>query len=91
MKAKRLATTDKKRGLYIRSLIVLHDVSQQDIAHELGVSTATVSQVIHGSRKGIARNGPKIAKIKQDIAERIGKTVDELWPYKDRDGKGVQN
>ncbi|HPL63457.1 MAG TPA: LacI family DNA-binding transcriptional regulator [Syntrophales bacterium] len=91
MKAKRLATTDKKRALYIRSLIVLHDVSQQDIAKELGVSTATVSQVIHGSRKGIARKGPKIARIKKAIAERVGKTVDELWPYKDRDENRVQN
>ena len=82
MKANKFTATDKKRGRYIKSLIVLHGVRQRDIAEELDVSAAIVSQVIHGSRQGIVRNGEKIGLVKQAIAEKIGKPVSELWPDK---------
>jgi predicted transcriptional regulator len=80
MKANHLTNDDKKRGRYIKSLLILREVEQQDVARTVGASGALVSQVIRGHRKGVARNGKKIAEIKQTLAEKLGKQVEELWP-----------
>jgi hypothetical protein len=82
MKAKKFTPTDKKRGDYIKSLIVRHGVRQRDIAEELDVSDAIVSQVIHGNRQGVVRNGEKIGLVKQAIAKKLGRPVSKLWPDK---------
>lgn len=82
MKAKHLTNDDKKRGRYIKSLLILHEIEQQDVALEAGASGALVSQVIRGHRKGVARAGKKIAEIKQTIADKLDKPVEELWPKK---------
>ncbi len=82
MNAKHLTNDDKKRGRYIKSLLILREVEQQDIAKEVGASDALVSQVIRGYRKGIVRSGKKIAEIKQALADKLGKQVEELWPRK---------
>ena len=73
---------DKKRGRYIKSLLILREVEQQKVAEKVGASAALVSQVIRGHRKGVARNGKKIAEIKQVLANELGKPVEELWPNK---------
>jgi predicted transcriptional regulator len=82
MKVNHLTTADKKRGRYIKSLLILHEVEQQDIAKEADASEALVSQVIRGHKKGVARSGKKIAKIKQILAAKLGKQVNELLPSK---------
>ncbi len=80
MKAKHLTHDDKKRGRYIKALLILNGVEQQAVALDVGASEALVSQVAHGHRKGTARNGKKIMAIKKAFAARTGKTVEELFP-----------
>ena len=82
MKANHLTNDDKKRGRYIKSLLILHEVEQQEIAKEAEASEALVSQVIRGHKKGVARSGKKIAKIKQILAAKLGRDVDDLLPSK---------
>ncbi|MGD0278079.1 MAG: hypothetical protein ABSC11_02105, partial [Smithella sp.] len=82
MKANHLTNDDKKRGRYIKSLLILHEVEQQEIAKEAESSEALVSQVIRGHKKGVARSGKKIAKIKQILAAKLGRDVDDLLPSK---------
>ncbi|ESP62839.1 hypothetical protein SMITH_220 [Smithella sp. ME-1] len=80
MKANHLTTNDKKRGRYIKSLLILRGIEQQKIAEEVKASEALVSQVIRGHRKGVARNGKKITEIKQLLADKLGRQVEDLWP-----------
>lgn len=80
MKANQLTKDDQKRGRYIKSLLILNGVEQQEVALDVGASEALVSQVAHGHRKGTARNGKKIMAIKQAFATRLNKTVEELFP-----------
>ncbi|PKN71228.1 MAG: hypothetical protein CVU54_02060 [Deltaproteobacteria bacterium HGW-Deltaproteobacteria-12] len=82
MNVNHLTKNDKKRGRYIKSLLILHEIEQQAIALENDASEALVSYVVRGQRKGVARNGKKIAGIKQSIASRLGKPVEELFPDK---------
>ena len=75
---------DQKRYRYIKSLLALKgdEVELQEIAREAKASPALVSQVLRGNRKGHARNGKKIAKIKKLLAEKLGKPEEELFPRK---------
>lgn len=82
MKVNHLTKDDKKRGRYIKSLFILHEIEQQKVAQEVDASEALVSQVVRGHRKGVARNGKKIARIKQSIAKKLGMPVEELFPDK---------
>jgi demethoxyubiquinone hydroxylase (CLK1/Coq7/Cat5 family) len=84
MKVKHLTKDDQKRYRYIKSLLALRgdEIELQDIAKEAEASGALVSQVIRGHKKGVARNGKKIAKIKQLIAAKLGKPEEELFPRK---------
>lgn len=48
------------------------DGGVKELAKKLGVTSPTVSQVIHGKRPN--------ARIRRAIAEAVGRPVDELWP-----------
>lgn len=82
MNVKHLTNSDQKRYRYIKSLLALRgdEIELQEIAREANASGALVSQVIRGQKKGFARNGKKIAKIKQILAEKLGKPEEELFP-----------
>ena len=80
--SKHSTNADQKRYRYIKSLLILHEVEQQEIAKEAEASEALVSQVIRGHKKGVARSGKKIAKIKQILADKLGKPEEELFPRK---------
>ncbi|MGE5606276.1 MAG: helix-turn-helix domain-containing protein [Bacteroidota bacterium] len=56
----------------IKALLMLKNIKQKDIALELDVTEGAVSQVIYGS--ATAR------RIRQAIAEKLGKSESELWP-----------
>jgi len=80
MKVNHLTKDDKKRGRYLKALLIINGIEQQEIAKDAEASEALVSKVIHGTRKGTARNGKKIIAIKQSCAKRLGKNVEELFP-----------
>jgi len=80
MNAKTLTKQEAKKSRYIRSLVVLHGISQRKLCKELGCSDALISQVIHGHRKGLVRNGKKIVAIKQALARKLEMKVQDLWP-----------
>ena len=82
MNVNHLTKDDKKRGRYIKSLLILHEIEQQDVAIENDASEALVSYVVRGHRKGVVRNGKKIAGIKQSIANKLGMPVKALFPDK---------
>lgn len=48
------------------------DGGVKEIAKKLGVTSPTVSQVIHGKRPN--------ARIRKAIADTVGKPISELWP-----------
>ena len=81
---KLLTNSDQKRYRYIKSLLALKadEIELQDIAREADASCGLVSQVLRGQKKGHARNGKKIAKIKQLLAEKLGRPEEELFPRK---------
>ncbi|OUN00482.1 MAG: hypothetical protein BAA04_08260 [Firmicutes bacterium ZCTH02-B6] len=56
----------------IRAALILRGVKQRDVAQELGVSEAIVSQVI--SRKRTSE------RIERAIARAIGRPVHEVFP-----------
>lgn len=80
MKANHLTKDDKKRGRYLRALLIIEGVEQQAVAADAEASEALVSQVVHGHRKGTARNGKKIMAIKRAFAARLKRPVEELFP-----------
>ncbi len=80
MKVNHLTKDNKKRGRYLRALLIINGVEQQAVAQDVDASEALVSQVIHGHRKGTVRNGKKILAIKQAFAQRLGMPVEELFP-----------
>ncbi|MFA6290194.1 MAG: hypothetical protein WC637_00355 [Victivallales bacterium] len=84
MNAKHLTQDDQQRYRYIKSLLALKgdEIELQKIAERAEASGALVSQVIRGHRKGFARNGKKIAKIKQLLAAALNKPEEELFPRK---------
>jgi lambda repressor-like predicted transcriptional regulator len=56
----------------LKALIAKAGTSQAQIAHQIGVSDSTMSNVICG--RGNSR------KVASAIAKAVGKTLDELWP-----------
>lgn len=80
MKANHLTKDDKKRGRYLKALIILNGVEQQAVAQDADASEALVSQVVHGHRKGTKRAGKKIMAIKRAFAARLKRPVEELFP-----------
>ena len=56
----------------IKAMLILKGIKQADIAKELHVSRAAVSAVVCG--KGTSR------RIKEHIARRLNKDIDDLWP-----------
>ena len=56
----------------IKAMLVFHGVKIVEIASCLGVSQAAVSRTIQGDTVS--------AKIRQKIADEIGRDVQELWP-----------
>lgn len=84
MNVKHFTKDDQERYRYIKSLLALRsdEIELQDIAREANASCGLVSQVLHGNRKGHARNGKKIAKIKKLLAARLGHPEEELFPRK---------
>jgi hypothetical protein len=84
MRVKHLTKDDQKRYRYIKSLLALSEdeIELQEIAKKAEASCALVSQVIRGHKKGFARNGKKIAKIKQLLAAALDKPEEDLFPKK---------
>ncbi|TWH45929.1 helix-turn-helix domain-containing protein [Sporomusa sp. KB1] len=56
----------------IKAMLVYNGVKITEIASCLGVSQAAVSRTIQGHTVS--------AKIRQAIAEKIGRQVEEVWP-----------
>lgn len=56
----------------IKALLVYQGVKITEIASCLGVSQAAVSRTILGHTVS--------AKIRQEIADRIGKKMEDIWP-----------
>ena len=66
--------TMKPRQIY--GLLMVSEVTAQEIADDLGVSLALVQRVINGTRG----TGFTARHVRAHIAKVLGKTVDELWP-----------
>ena len=56
----------------IRKALIDVDISQADLARELGVSYAMISRVIDGYAKS--------DRVRRHIARRIGIDVKRIWP-----------
>jgi predicted transcriptional regulator len=82
MKVKHFTNKNKKGSRYISALLLLHDVRQDEIADQLGVSVALVSMVVTNRRGGTKKHGPKITLVRKAIADALGTTIEELWPKK---------
>jgi DNA-binding XRE family transcriptional regulator len=79
MNAKKITQQSKRRGRYVRALLVLHAIDRAELASKIGVSQAFLSMIITGRRIGAKEKG-KLAR--QVIAESLGMTVEDLWPKK---------
>ena len=77
MKAIRFTKQDKRKERYVRALLFLHGIRQDELAKKLGVSGPLVSQVINGRRNGVKKKG---LRIRQAVAEALGMKVEDLWP-----------
>ncbi|HPL64824.1 MAG TPA: helix-turn-helix transcriptional regulator [Syntrophales bacterium] len=73
---------NKKRKRYISALLVLHNISQAELARRIGVSKGFFSLVVTGRRGGTRKKGPLVNKVRQAVADALGMTVAELWPEK---------
>lgn len=60
-----------------KALLLERGVTMRDIAMAVPCSDLTVSNVIAGRQ---VYETPKTKRVKALIAERVGLTVDELWP-----------
>lgn len=56
----------------IKSLMILNDVKQPELAQKLNCSQPAISRVIHGKSTS--------ARIRLAIAQALDKTVEQLWP-----------
>tara|TARA_B100000315_G_C14349510_1_gene483339 strand:+ start:254 stop:472 length:219 start_codon:yes stop_codon:yes gene_type:complete len=63
---------DIKQARKIKSLLIENGITQVSIAEEEDVSASYVHQVIHRIKKG--------QRVREAIADALGKSVDELWP-----------
>jgi len=59
------------RAKAIIKLLIDADITQAQLARELGVSIQAVNNVIHGRDRS--------RRIQQHIATRLGRPYDELW------------
>ncbi len=57
----------------IKSLLVANGIKQTDIAKRIGVKRCTVSLVLN--------NHSESKRVKQAIADALGKNVELLWPH----------
>ena len=55
-----------------KAALVLHGVSQADIARRAGVTPTHVSDVLHGRRRS--------PRVERAIAEALGRAVEDLFP-----------
>jgi hypothetical protein len=77
MNANHLTTNGQKKGRYIRSQLILHGVTQREIADQTCVKEAFVSLIISGSRRGAKMKG---RLVRQAIADALCMKVEDLWP-----------
>jgi len=68
-----------KNALRIKSLMILNRVSQDSVAKKTNRTQQAVSRVIHGKTTS--------ARIRAEIAIRLGTTTAKLWPTKRRHAK----
>jgi|GEM_PF-7032887 len=64
--------TISKNTLPPKALLVAAGIRQRTIATALGVSDTSVSEVLKGKRMS--------QRIRAEIATRLGKSVNQLWP-----------
>lgn len=81
MNTKHFAPTDKRKNRYVKALLVLNGLRQDELAQKLGVSDAFLSEIISGKRRACKATGKRI---RQGIADALGMTVAELWPEKEK-------
>lgn len=72
-----ITTQDKEKGLYIKALLVLHNVNMTELAKKIGVSQPLMSAVVTGKRRGVKKKG---RLVREAVAQALGVTVEELWP-----------
>ena len=72
---------DIKQARKIKSLLIENGITQTSIAEEEGVSASYVHQVIHRIKTG--------QRVREAIANALGKTVDELWPTDKQSSKAA--
>jgi len=79
MKTKYFAKEGQKKERYVKALLILHGIRQDELAAKLGVSGPLMSQVVNGRRKGVKKKG---RLIRQGVADALGMKVEDLWPKK---------
>jgi lambda repressor-like predicted transcriptional regulator len=56
----------------IKAALTAKNIKLSDLATEIGVSRPVITQVISGSKVS--------ARVRAEIAGKIGKTVSDIWP-----------
>jgi transcriptional regulator with XRE-family HTH domain len=79
MNSIKITTKDKEKGLYVKALLVLHNINMTELAKKIGVSQPLMSAVVTGKRRGIKTKGKRI---REAVAQELGVNVEELWPDK---------
>ena len=74
-----MTLTGPKKERYIIALLTLHGIKETDLANKIGVTQSFLSHVARGNRKGVKKQG---LRVRQAIAEALGKEIDDLWPNK---------
>jgi len=77
MKTKHFAKKDENKERYVKALLILHGIRQDELAEKIGVSGPLMSQVINGRRKGVKRKG---RLIRQGVADALGMKVEDIFP-----------
>src|SRR3972149_2306318 len=67
----------EKKGRYVSALLIMHGISQAELANKIDITQPFLSQIINGRRIGAKEKG-KLAR--QVIAESLGMKVEDLWP-----------
>jgi len=62
----------RKRNKKILRILLKKDITQRDLAREMGITPPCINEVIHNNNKN-----PRIRKF---IASRLGYPENELWP-----------
>ena len=79
MNAINITPSNKKKGRYVSALLIMHGISQAELAEQIGITQPFLSQIINGQRLGAKEKG-RLAR--QVIAASLGMKVEELWPKK---------